>query len=413
MGDRVWFATREAGSNSSGYSGFPFPIVAAKKWNGAWAQTVPFDTALSPSDPAVAFRQIVSGWNDGYFPSGGGAFINTSPNTVIVSSGLPTGVLVPQEGSKSLRAIVGPGTDYIGPFSREDITRIWWTAKSTYLTASLSGSASATTDNYSAEVGTTLSSAEHKTEADVPSGLRERDFCIGKTTYHATFLAEQLEQENNYETADFWESEGAYAYLSVTLARFQILGNVAFDIDSVADYYLRANISIRGRVYAGAVDFNEGANEQSENVNREWRISSMLFPIEESTQTGNSEFTRKLVLNNDYLVDFDWYSWPESDYAHSVGQNSRSAPVAISVPFNFFGKSLSIPCYRYLSHYIETYQEWSYETVPTSELTAEVESINLNVSGVYIDSYWPYDNGSGSPIYSTTTGVELRDPVTG
>jgi len=74
---------------------------------------------------------------------------------------------------------------------------------------------------------------------------------------------------------------------------------------------------------------------------------------------------------------------------------------------------LSIPCYRYANHYGETYQEWSYEGAPTSDLTAEVGTLDLDVDGVNLDSYWPYDDGNGNPVWNTSTGAMLRDPVTG
>ena len=136
-GKRIWYATNEG--TKSGFSGLPIPIYLAKKWTGG--------SKLTETDPC---KYITSGGYNWYwfFSSDASTLLNgtdrayavrVEPGWIEYENGkytypeyttkdpIPLGVTVP---TGDQRYLIGDGLGLVGPFTRQEVTKAWWTLNS-------------------------------------------------------------------------------------------------------------------------------------------------------------------------------------------------------------------------------------------------------------------------------------------
>jgi hypothetical protein len=429
---------------SSKFSGFPFPVFFAKKWTGGatrrrvlgWGDTYPFFYQFPiqpgwleslPTDPADG---LFYEFQHKYAPF---------PEVSIPSSA-PSGVSL----SKIHRPLLIPEFSHLGPFTRSEITRLWWTARELKFTNfSASGSASA---HWEGGYGSASSSATgiSKTESDArplepitswisaPGGLDfsnisyispqskilldarfEGSNGIFDTTdeacYNNTFFP-----QNYYEQPYFGDScNYSYASSSVGASAEFFLGEIYCDIDSPEDFYIAFSLTGSGSVLSGLGEYvrfgpNEGYGaswhtgyqHSFRNITRNSAFNQFYYWSVIIDNFDPANFTY-ITVGRDGPPNWDYYAIP--------------CPGCITVgttQFEYFeGRTKSI---KYLISSFTVGTDVSsgwYGEAYGSSLSASMPSVPT--FSIKVTEYHEYDDGNGNPIYEKTTGEILRDPVTG
>jgi hypothetical protein len=163
--------------DSSCFSGFPFPVYFAKKWTGEYSK--PLDVYQQELQDILTPGAFPLGYNDIAYPveiqAGWKEYDSTSAPglpkfiypDVVVPENAPAGCKV---GSK-IRPLIHDGGPYLGPFSREDVTRLWWSGRSPRVQniGSTSGSINASHSLNMISSTVTASSSSSASDSNLPN----------------------------------------------------------------------------------------------------------------------------------------------------------------------------------------------------------------------------------------------------
>jgi hypothetical protein len=455
MGKKVAFATTNYSTQperSSGFSGFPFPVFFARKWTGQYSKPLSqYQQELQnrydqgETYPISSPVEVEAGWLE-YDPSSTWVIAKFIYPDVVVPAGAPAGCTI----SRNFRPLIFEGGPYLGPFSKEDVTRLWWTARSLRVqnmtcSASASSNISAdfrlrfsSTDDSSLSRIFTASSSVNLTPSFSNGGATNPDSEVdAKLTNvrpfdHYRAIAQAVDSgrdSDEYVGDDLIVFAQADAASNASASAFISFYNneVVCDIDSPNDFYIKF--------------FAEARVEASTSCYFRWGYEDILgyyFASYQDVLTSSSDFIevyqmgpRPFEYTNTnyspfYVYGGDTYMVGATFTGNEclrqikvlrrdqVGATaeagcSDSSPKIVTVvnaTFNFFdGKSLSFKIYgirRKSSSEDDGYDEASFQ-----------ENVSLSEVSFYVKEYYEYDDGNGNPIYNKDTGAILRDPITG
>jgi len=351
---------------------------------------------------------------------------------VSVPSNAPSGVTL----SKMRRPLLIPDFTHLGPFSRSEITRLWWTMRQIEVadfSASIVASASWNFLTPVSVVGTGFSKSESDSEPLQPL----TNWPLGIASFNAKF------SETNIVGHVEYDAPGAI-YISVSArSRADIsfsFGDIYCDIDSPEDFYIEFGLG--GYVYALSwVDFNpsvgpaqyvssyDACNFGSISINRfnAWMSSySWSNPIVDPLYVGGAhsvepgfDLTQSIDLSdsgyktstvhvtNLYPPNFSFEKVTWEDWEVTSAPCSDCVTV-ITIPFEYFDGGT-----KYIK-ILSTRASADGNIYWWEEAADAVASISSGPSfSIRVKEYHEYDDGNGNPIYDKNTGAILRDPVTG
>lgn len=408
MSDNVWFATvnkddgtaAENKEVTSGFNGFPFGVVKAKAWGEVWAFSELDESGNPFSDP----RKIVSGWNDGYFDDA--TFVQ----------------------GEDKGPIVGSGTSWIGPFTREEVVLLYWRAKSWEVSAPLSFSADA--KFLSGQIGDPIGdpSGDWITWDDAtvegtanPSTTEASDISATEKDLCMVFVASDQKIFENYLHSEkvltpITGANGAYVAYSST------------DPDNAWGWALRGFAATsrftENMAYAFQVAeiWDTGTDLPSADAQRYYVFvpGTILTMSSIGSIAGNAAWGDR---SKSILVGFDsaYGTWGGATYASPTYEWVLPGSTAymeggtfldqdewtiygVSVKFQLPGRDVSISAQASS----RLYGSATYSGI-LDDLHASC-SIDGDIT-VKPYRYWPYENSQGQPVWDTETGNEINPPT--
>jgi len=426
--------------SSSKFSGFPFPVYFAKKWTGGFNRPLSqvaawYNDPYSNISPMRLFG-TVPGWLESngdtpIFPS-----VSTPPNS-------PSGVTV----HPKYRPIIYDGGGWLGPFTREDATRLWWTAKRINhdgpFDFSRNASVSYEREEFTPEPDSpckacasaksyTISDTVSNPTPDETHALNSSDTEISAkiTNYETKKLKSTLKAYATHSSRGNWRTSTGVTYqhnmdpctggtgidwfatVFVTLEPRAVC-----DIDNPEDFYIGFNLDMEDDIRPYKIYIDSGVQGCREDILDKTDIFSKKFvgshpdltpPVPDPWFENNYYYFFYYLFEREcsgpFLITHPGYNSSTGPFYDIVSINANPS---INGTFNYFeGKSKTFKVY---------YENLSSNRVgndsdyfSTSAGGPGFQSLNLKVS-----EYFTYDDGSGNPIYDTQTGAILRDPVTG
>lgn len=403
--------------SSSGFSGFPFPIYVGKKWTNEMdyfkkTRTVTYDEGGAVISDSNYFTSVDIGDQSlnsashqlSCYYGGDCDFAGTStaysyyyqkkisgwmePKTLDPIEGPKDEYeypdynienLIPQGVSTKKRFIIGDFSGFFGPFTRDDITRFYWTRRAYSLSNQVQG-ISTNPDYYVSYL-------------QYPN--------IGGTN-SPPFTAD-------FPPNDFREDE--------VKAKVQGYELIVCDIDSPSDFYISLGDYMLQLSIVGD-DVSIGYLNPFSNIgNAATQFSSYVTSTcEEADYPGrvNEESTLTLIGNPmSYSVNGSYYSIYGGEYGSIVSYSASSTVENVIIPLYLWpGKVVNIESTK------RTSAAQAYSSVPLCEGEASqagpLSSIIITQEPEFkVVRFLEYDDGNGNPIYDKYTGAILRDPVTG
>ena len=374
-------------SQSSLFSGFTSYSPKGELWNGNVIQdseTIPFE-----------FDSSCHGW---------GSPISMNPPATYLKYDLQHEDSIP----------VGPGTNYVGPFSIEEAATIIWRVK-----------------KWKINFNPTTSGHIFKRDCD----LWNDPDCWDQPTYWEAVPQGPAPVMNHrmspaiYGQPDTLSSSEKDFYLDKLNRNYrgELGGMAAIIIDKAAPvvslrndpskYYIRMEISASANSFLDvddrSIDFFYIAGTLSKSVHLS--LNKSLGFIKMYAHLCEPQFASVgLALWQDGLK----YDEVLRDHsAHGCGINSyqqtTSHTMTLTIPGvgEAQGRSLQIPLYGNRIQYMDYAYNSAYP--PLEEGAPTIDFPTLGDITIEPIEYWPYDDGNGNPIWDTQTGAMLRDPVTG
>ena len=293
--------------------------------------------------------------------------------------------------------LVGPGTNYVGPFSIEEAAEIVWRVKkwkvnfnptSQYVRLELEGPPWEWVEAESSQP---------------PAGPAE---------YYQMGINDNPRQYTS-EKQFFMEKKGYVVQTSIgeppeytSNLSLQVFHDVVSLIDDPSKYYIKMNFSVNvgSRVEYGLYGNPRTGKGLSFGLERPLGFTIVKESIcQEHPPEGR--YSRNFAPWSDGL-DLGWFKWESYDqYNNRSACYSRQEASTTTSQMQFTlpnGRSIQIPLYGSTS----TFR--SEEEYDQSLTTPTIGSLSIEPL-----EYWPYDDGNGNPIWDTQTGAMLRDPVTG
>ena len=245
MGERVYFATANKTNGfpednvlgTSGFSGFPFPVYFAKKWQGEWARS---------EESWYTGPMILDGWYEGFLePWGEFTPSDPQPEVTLPSAEALKGCVARLHPNPLTRPFIGDQTGTIGPMTLEEAVACWWRVKIWEL--EIEGSATG-----SIEAG----GWDPETEAEYPRIEASADTAVnGDCTVppNATVFDFRGVNVKGAKTGRAIQPDGAeypVAEITCNLSGSGTVGQVYCDIDSPKDYYLAFSVGVTAGSWA-------------------------------------------------------------------------------------------------------------------------------------------------------------------
>jgi hypothetical protein len=433
---------------SSCFSGFPFPVYFAKRWNNEIAELQrPSQSYMDPdtgqtythTDPPH-YRRKLTGWLD---------FSGTEeiyPTYEIpVSANTPSGV---QIGSR-FRPIIAPGEGWVGPMSREAATRLFWTIlklKETMTSDTPSSDTRDSDDSGAKYVGHTKSKLINGSYQLVPI---EEDDKIGGTWFDMRLGTEgewqnppeeqpiDLVFEGFNRTLYFSRDKSFYTLFNFDARPFLNIPNfaeaplkspVVCDLDNPVDFYvsLSASATVNLTIYGYISHLTKVRTFTNTYSPRELSPQSTVgcadyytyvvgpYTVLEPSQIINTNSGGSYSVNN----YFEFCGYPEFGRYLASSESATVTPsnnFFMKLPFGPNNAIIDIPlngAFYYREYYYPRTNISDGEGLSYDDLKplAEVGSFSLTIEP---KEFLEYDDGKGNPIYDKNTGAILRDPITG
>jgi hypothetical protein len=298
--------------------------------------------------------------------------------------------------------LVGPGTNYVGPFSIEEAAEIVWRVKKWKVNFN------PTSRNVRLEYdydGSRWVEAESVQPPTAPAEYSQ----IGINDY--PYATRQYTSEKQF----FMEKKGYVVRTSINQypeyqqndLSLQVFHDVVSLIDDPSKYYIKMDFSVN---VGSAVDVpvpHHGDARVSKGLGFRLERPLGFTIVKESIcqeHLTDGRYSRNFEPWSDGLVDLGWFKWGEYARPGSACYSQQEASTTTSqMQFTLpNGRSIQIPLYGkiWTSRWVEGFDQFL--TTPT------IGSLSIEPL-----EYWPYDDGNGNPIWDTQTGAMLRDPVTG
>jgi hypothetical protein len=285
---------------------------------------------------------------------------------------------------------VGPGTNYVGPFSIEEAAEIVWRVKkwkvnfnptSRYVWLELGEGGWVEAESFQPPLA--------------PVEYYQRG--IGDNPYWGT-------QQYTSEKQFFMEKKGYEVQTSYPgNLSLQVFHDVVSLIDDPSKYYIKMNFSVNVQ---STVENGDGSAGKVLGFGLE-RPLGFTIVNEFSCQGSDYAYSRNFAPWSDGL-DLGWYKWNAGRWngpCHSMYEGSTTtSQMQFTLPN---GRSIQIPLYGSISTYRSNIYTTGIEYDPFFT-TPTIGSLSIEPL-----EYWPYDDGNGNPIWDKDTGAMLRDPVTG
>jgi hypothetical protein len=314
---------------------------------------------------------------------------------------------------------VGPGTDYVGPFSIEEATEIYWRVKKwTVWKDGFTGSYKALiTDG---DYGTRLQTID---QSSGQMSTQNPAITNSEVTAHLVGMINSSCQKSHSHIGDSLPvgvPVGAGISLSFNVKKSLPVVSLKSD---PTKYYIPMEISLSGinHIITLFVYPQDGDGPEYEN----WTGADYAVGGESSCAFG---LRKPLALIISDLSDNT--SPPSHSYIESPGAGVEfftSPPIEPTAWYyrkhitEFMQISLKLPNGRVLQIPLYGYQSKGFSG--EYQLTGGPYHFQNAISTIGFPSfgavtiepleYWPYDDGNGNPIWDKDTGEMLRDPVTG
>jgi len=355
---------------------FPGCPARGKVWQGAWKvdPVNDYDTgALNP-------RKILPGWNDGTW---GGYTWNPAPDPSD-----PT-------GSQKLEGLlIGPGTGWVGPMTKEQAMQITWRIKEWKLEV-VGAAASATAKSYMTFTDGSASTSKITlaTSGEVTNQRAQNSEAAAIVCGSSIFTGKVTGVD---PTGGGWappdrEMGGINMITSVSNGWSVNGGQIAVDIDKPDTETNRYYVQIEITFTIGAYAFQGGG----------W------IDIESHSNISLSNQQSYGVFHSSYMGegDAEWIVSPAST-EREIGQNTYRP---ISAKYNITEPSGGITIklgggteFALKAQKIKL--EWTAGRGPEELVTASASVSSLTLSPY---KWWPYAKEDGSPAYDEDTGAPL------
>jgi hypothetical protein len=428
MGEKIAFATasydlpKPVGSNmtdaeylneivlpqNSCFSGFPHPVpYNGEVWDGT------FEDLGGANDPGDDFVLDPGGYIPNYQPK------KNNPDSILV----------------------GPGTNFVGPFTIQEAVAIFWRTKKWSIAANGQASESFFPTVYRDDSGPpNFTPREWSPFPDPCNGITSSasvgSLNAGETTFYnpgsntaqkeSEIISKEKIVSHNGKSAvgDTSDCFGFYGYAAhanfgvrFSTPSYQLFTNLGGSrvygpffnmvmVQGTQDYYIKFDFSVVAYT----------SNDWPGPAYRYWigygnkRVS---LSLEKPAGFVSTNYTRAPWSYSREWKDFpqsgDNFVYPDSleQALHTASSSGVQAILNFTVPSS--NRILQVPIYGYSN-------SWTYGgnytsgnlVIYTSTSTASIESVDIGPL-----EYWEYDDGNGNPIYDKDTGEMLRDPVTG
>ena len=288
---------------------------------------------------------------------------------------------------------VGPGTNYVGPFSVEEAAEIVWKVKKWKANF-----------NPTCRIVTNLGSSDWtEAESDQPT--------VDVTLYTLVDENGQTLYQNSSEKQFFLEKKGfvhtqmghGTPYLDNPTFTFSVYHDVVSLIDDPSKYYIKMDLQVS--VISRALDPNGQANKGL-SLGLEKPLGFIIqrdniCPDVESFSANFALWSDGLDIGKSYLPFNEGGCFTAIEGVTTTNQMQFTLPN---------GRSIQIPLYGSLvtDRYLTWVPTWDHGEHDQNLVTPTLGSLSIEPL-----EYWPYDDGNGNPIWDTQTGAMLRDPVTG
>jgi hypothetical protein len=285
--------------------------------------------------------------------------------------------------------LVGPGTNYVGPFSIEEAAEIVWRVKKWKVNFNPTSRYVRLEYDYD---GSRWVEAESFQPSLAPVEYRQRG--IGDN-------AQQYTSEKQF----FMEKKG---YVVETRypnnLSLQVFHDVVSLIDDPSKYYIKMDFSVS---VPSSVESNDGQLGKRLGFGLERPLGFTI--VEESSCPDNPTYSRYFAPWSDGL-DLGWHKWNGGYYDIPCYDQFAGSTTTSQMQFTLpNGRSIQIPLYGSISTSLATFSVYAIGSEYDQFLTTPTIG-SLSIEPL---EYWPYDDGNGNPIWDTQTGAMLRDPVTG
>lgn len=467
-GKRIWYATNE--ETKSGFSGLPIPIYLAKKWtgktentkddmcdmgnsnsnNGGWGGAAWWFSRSDPStilnDTTIPHAQRVeSGWIE--WENDKLTYPDYTPKQ---GSKIPLGVTIPT-GDQRETCLIADGLGLIGPLTRKEVTKVWWTLNGMNLKS--------TNDNLT--VNTSDKNSNNSNSSNGQDYAFEKDFSTDET--------ERV--KNSFIGGSYAIKYAGDDYKTHFIECVPTGLNVYCNEDKTEEYFIRIPINGAYSDYKSHSDHSHSSYTRLTNIyhpkifvadgdniiknstgctstDNTWAPD--VCPYDDGTSTGNNTNTgwwnggwwglissvpgKKEIdtsKENEWSIKFDSYGCTKSpDYSQTPPmkpcdncQNTRILSsqkttsklriLDVKIKINEKDYNSKFASLEYCSNGSSishqpgsadengTFTPWNGTDCSKNTLTLECKA----------SKYLEYATSKGDPVYDKTTGAELKDPL--
>jgi len=448
MGEKIAFATasydlpKPVGSNmtdaeylnkivlpqNSCFSGFPHPV----SYNGeVW------DGTFEDLGGAIDTFEDIGGLSNSWQTEAGGYIPNYKPK-----KNNPDSILV------------GPGTNFVGPFTIQEAVAIFWRTKKWSIAANGQASESFFLTEYRDDSGPpNFTPREYGPFPNPCNGITSSasvgSLNAGETTFYnpgwgsyttagkeSEIISKEKLASSNGKSAvgDTSDCFGFFGYaaqanfgVGFSTPSYQLFRNLGGSreygpffnmvvVQGTQDYYIKFDFIVEAFT----------SNDWPGPAYRYWDgYSSKRVRLSLEKPAGAVFTTRRQVYSTQYpslwnwVYRRDWKDFPQSGdnfaFPDALEQGLDTASSSgVQAILNFTVPSsnriLQVPIYGYYYSWTYGYNNYTSgnQVIYTSTSSASIESVDIGPL-----EYWEYDDGNGNPIYDKDTGEMLRDPVTG
>lgn len=274
------------------------------------------------------------------------------------------------------RVLIGDGTGSLGPFTLKEVLYIYATARRIVID---NVSFQATISNGHGQQASISELPLLSTGGTVESPPIYHSFPDNYYPFNDNFYGEPYRDTAYYENEDLDQTPApAYDYARITSYLFIDPNHfaIAIDVENTEDYYLSYRYNTAGI--------------QTEE-------SFFSFRFRGSTvyeDAGDVE-----IASFSCVISARQYQVYVPDYYNSGVTTEELSPVTCSLQYGQ-NKTKSFKLYPFINYY-----------GGSRDLLGDRLSINLSSLSLKIEKYWPFANADGQPVYNTTTGEIINNPV--
>ena len=369
-------------------------VVPAKKWTGA----------LSDKFSEYQQQQIESGWIE-VREEAEDEYGYAEPYTFYPEYSQPADKKLPdfvnlyrEEDGKpsfsSFRTLIGEGTSSVGPFTLPEALYVYSVTKKFKPEIT-------NLNEYTASAGEVSSSMSGVTSSDQDWNTADSNsppislFTSYQKNY-INFYGRDLKTFSNPSTGAGTVSESGNSETFISTSydwllspfSFGVTPNqtfIAIDIDKPEDYYI------------GGLGFY---------LNIECRAG--MSAVRSSTGTTGSATSIKILRKIYHLKSRRYIDYYSFDALSEVGQTSGDWTY-VKIPFTYdFGNEITKQhnLYGVIEDVFDEYS--SGDNPPPVSASVSFPTPDYNPKAI---EFWPYKNASGQPVYNTTTGAIVNDPI--